>query len=326
MIRTFYVWILGLCFASPLVHADEPSGEDYYYGFDVKQDYQKAYQLFKKEKYYLYLIIMQLNGEIAGANLEEAQNIFAQWTKGSNNMDSTQSEVFHILKQRRAESTKEYRKLGLCDFAMTTMDMNYCTSLENRIAEKKAHERVSQLMATLSPKAQKYLSQIEHDINIIKLRDADCTYLDYMDGTIRRIAYNGSESYINHRHQERLEKLLEKRILAKFSQEDLKQADKELNRVYQQRRTGARELFKERQEYGSEEDKEIMENLLKEYLSHLKTSQIAWISYRDHWVQLLLIHQPKGFSSEQAIKTAIATLLTTERTAELLFDPVGPGE
>ena len=43
--------------------AEEPSSEDYYYGFGVKQDYDKAFKMFTTEKNISYLVMMYINGE-----------------------------------------------------------------------------------------------------------------------------------------------------------------------------------------------------------------------------------------------------------------------
>ena len=127
------------------------------------------------------------------------------------------------------------------------------------------------------------------------------------------------------RHQKRLKSLLQERSLRAFTEEEYKAADALINDVYQKQRAALKQSLAEELEYKiSEQRKDALRSACESQLQSLKTAQRAWIQYRDHWEQLLLLHRPKNLNSDTEISLAIKTLLTQERTQELTFDPVSP--
>lgn len=320
------IWIrrLGLLAILGLgtTQAAEPSAEDYYYGFGVEQDYDKAYEMFKKHNNIPYLVMMHINGDGRPKDLDRAEQIFKDGIEYCSHPEVLEEEI----ETRKNTSEQEQRRLTLCDLAYTTLDMNHCRSIENMLAEKEHLEVVAKVSKSLSPKGQELLKKIEQHITQIQRSDSSRIYLIYIDGSIRNIASSGTEGYIKERHQKRIKTFLMDRTLTKHSDSDLQSADKKLNEVYQQQRKNTKDRYQEELETDRQraEEYRAKENM-EDKLSDLKNAQLAWIKYRDLWAELLLEYRPSGFENDADITTSIKTILTNERTAELTYDPVGPG-
>ena len=297
--------------------AEEPTSEDYYYGFGVNQDYQKAFTMFTAEKNISYLVMMYINGDGRPKDLDKAQELL---TKEASHCLHV-SELQMAINERRGVPEQEQRRIGFCDLAYTTPELNYCVDLENRLEQKKYDEMLLQLHAELSTKAKEILAKIEQESQTIQRIDAARSYTSYLNGSIRGVARASTEGYIKERHYKRIEAFLVKRTLPNSSSTALQAADKELNVVYQSQRQAEKDLL---DTDADPETQAATKKIIEEQLSNLKYAQLAWIRYRDLWVELLLLHRPKQVDSDEQIATSIKTILTMERTTELTYDPIGP--
>ena len=280
------------------------SGESYYYGLGVDIDYKKSYKMFQEEKDYFYLALMYLNGEGQPSSIQKAEEMLNKMIEEHKDLDFKlyrDEALASIIHERKSNPQDNNTKLHICDFAYNTLEINHCMYIREQAEEYAIAKKMDEIRKQLSRQGQLQLEIMEKNFQIIKKEDADKIYTIYIDGTIRTSAASITAMYLAENHKKCIVSFLETRNLPLKTKEDYKEADKLLNKLYQEKK------------------KSFTNESLRD---NLKISQRAWIKYRDAWEQLLLLYRPHNLSSDEEISHSIKTYLTLQRIEELKYDPL----
>ena len=298
-------------------------GFDYYFGLGVEKNYGKALSLLQSDGYSTskpLLIIMYLNGDGTEQNPGEALKVWDKSTK-SGFIDVTMSGLKKIIDERLSNPKKSFSKLTYCEIAMTTVDMNICGSIRNKLKEQELRRTELKITQNFNEEQKELYKKIQSNYQIIEKNDSDRMYNLNIEGTIRGMAFSGMESYLKERNEKRIKKLLVSKNIPSFTQEDFIKADQDLNKIYKQQKDYNSYNFQEMIDIFSDEPSRVQyyKNLILEVNNNLKFAQRAWIKYRDDWATLL----SKLYPNKKNIVISIKTYLTRERNQELKYDPIG---
>jgi len=305
--------------------AEERSCEDYYYGLNGDVDFKKAYACAEKKEDLILQMIMLLNGEGVSKDPAKAQKIFLAYKKTGAYVQSELEELYAQATNRIKNSNKNWPKIDFCkDLAGTTIDMNRCSAIQNHLDEKERNLKFRKVKKGLSKNAKRIFDKMVGAFKDFKVKDGERMYLQYVDGTIRGIAGMGQESYLEDRFESLVLKVVEKKTLQKSDADKFKENDQQLNLAYGKMKASYQNQYtSELADASMKEYWKGYKRKTKELLDQALISQRAWIKYRDSWSMLTTELYGKSFGKLIA-KRAIESLLSKQRSEELLYDPVGP--
>jgi uncharacterized protein YecT (DUF1311 family) len=318
--------VVSFCFASLAAFGEEDC-DDYYFGINGPPQFSKAFKCYSKQKELKFLILMYLNGEGTPVNVRKAEEVFNQWQASAPEQAETwEGEALqNVIEERKDNPKGPLRRLVYCkDIAKTTLAMNDCAIIKERIAERKQKKNTDMSRAGMDAPDAAIFDKIEAEFEAFKKAESSRMYTKYTDGTIRDMAGLSQENFVRGQFLALVKKTLELHVLVPADVKALKAADDELNRVYR----------KDVQDYVSEYSDRLKDNDLKEwhdsyrknineYTKYAREAQRHWIKYRDLWAELASsIFRNGKAKGDPAI--AIKTTLTKIRVKELHHDPVSP--
>ncbi len=163
--------------------AEDPEDcEGYYEGWNVRQDDRKAFACFLRNKDWLWVALMQVNGEgtpldlaAAGASLNRLEF-----------KDADASVLEAIIKKRGANPRAPSRRVEFCkDVASTTLSTNVCQARQEGEKAQKDNGRLKKLRASLGMRTRPPFDRARAAFDRFVKAEGDRVYQEYIDGSAR---------------------------------------------------------------------------------------------------------------------------------------------
>ena len=305
------IWFFFLIITRTAVATEIEDCDEYYLTSIETQKLDLAFSCYTKNKQFNRLVLMHLNGEGTKKDPKKAEAVLKEWFVAEPDAsNSLEAEVLGKIVSEHLSKSDQQKRVDFCqDVAQTTIDMNYCASIQSELAEKNLSARFEHITASLTPDQKKEANEIYAQYTLVKKADGEFTYFEYIDGSARNMASLSQESLVRENFLKAIEIVIEKKTLKSVSAKELTGLDKKFNATYQ----------KKLKNYALERV-EQKENV-KEYKNLGKKVQIAWIKYRDQWITL----GKKLYGSNDDVGRNIAYFLTEQRLNELNNSPLGGG-
>lgn len=299
-----------------------------YYGIGEPIDYRKAYQCFESLKVWQFMIVMQLNGQGVPVSAEKAREYMQDWLKAdpmnANSVDETQMEK--MIRERKGKKLGEYPKVDFCqDVGYTTYSMDFCASVQDRLEQAAFDATMSSIRSSLSPPQQVLWDEIQQTLKNYEEAEGQRIYQQFIDGTIRAIAYNSQKSFVRTNFKDLMQSAFEARSLKPQSRPQLDAVTKELEEAYNKDETDYAQDFAPPS--GSSGTDERLRHEYAEYISDYKVdaqkSQAIWKRLLDLCQDLAAsVYANEDKTVDWRVSMAVA--LSENRIAELKDNPVGP--
>ena len=166
------------------------------------------------------------------------------------------------------------------------------------------------------------LKQVQTSFDIIEREDSERIFSIYLAASVRGTARGAMQRYLIERHNKQLEFILADAELEPGDEAQYVAADKQLNQVYQEQKEYLKSYRDTERSYTKAEEHPRVDTSYELRLQNLKQAQLAWIKYRDAWVEVFLAYPHKNPRSRQEMKWAAQTFLTKKRIEELQHDPL----
>lgn len=258
---------------------------DLYYGFEKSPDYNKAKNCAFIHDDYDVLTMIYANGNGARRDLDRALYYACQMNAAPAEMEGR---VLHLNQMKT--NSEQNKPFDVCDDITSGYMMGWCASIDQGFANAKQHKKLAELVKNWSSTEQDALKKLQLVgtlyFNARKENEIDHT------GTARAAFEISEEIALNQRFIDNLIQWSGCQIPL-VSEKNAFEADQQLNAVYNK----------------------VLQSSSFEYTTltqdGIKTTERAWIRYRDAWAHFGQIKCPK--IPEQTWKT----LITKERIKEL---------
>lgn len=295
-----------------------------YYGIGEKTDYAKAYKCFSTKQVWPYLIIMQLNGEGVPANPDKAKEFMDDWLKAdpinAQTTDVTQME--QIVERRLHAKKPSSKKINFCaDVAGTTYSMDFCGDLNNKIQQQTDNIAMTVIRAKLNPGQVVLWDKIQVAADTYEKAEGERLLQQYVNGTIRGIAYESQISFVRHNFIELMKNVFNKRELKPATTAKLEKLNMDMMAAYKRDVDKYIEANSFMNDPGSTDDlKQQYQSDISTYKADAKESQKAW----EVLCNLSATLAASVYSNKSTDWTAsMQVAMTKIRIIEIKNDPVG---
>ncbi|AMP88997.1 lysozyme inhibitor LprI family protein [Legionella pneumophila] len=241
---------------------------DLYYGFNAAPDYDKAFQCALMNKDYNILVMAYANGRGATFNPDLAMHFACMMEDAAPaEMDGRIAHLAQIKENNKKTS------FDICDDITSGYMMGWCSSIDQRLEDAKRNKKIKSLVSQWTNQEQLLYQQVRKTAEVY-IHDHSMNEID-LSGTARGAFAINAQLGLNQRLFELLQKVdrCETPLATTKQYEEL---DKQLNRIYK----------KLMADTSSFQDTTITKE-------GIKKTEIAWIKYRDAWIQLARAKCPK---------------------------------
>jgi hypothetical protein len=280
-----------------LAAPEEPeSCDDYYEGHKKVRDFARAFSCYRKWEIWLWVAIMQVNGEgtpvdLAGAQVSLDRLAFK---------DADALALERIIKRRRANPNLKGRRVDFCkDLANTTNSVEVCDFGEEAQKTVRYGAQVTKLRASLAPAVRPTFDRVRAAFERFARAEGDRLYQEYIDGTARGQEAIAQEALARRNFMATLKLLMTGPATRLSAGRSFPGADRELGAVYKRTLSSYAE---------SSKDDDVRELKRKS-----EAAQNEWIRYRDATAELASARWP----AVAGVRELAKTLVTEARIREL---------
>jgi len=222
----------GMWSSAVLAHEEPEDCGIYYFGIGQPRDFKHAFACEMstpdEQRDWMMVAVMHLNGEGTAASVKEARAAFGH----VENADASSEALERIIVAREANPQRAYPRIDYCkEIAQTTLDGNYCDSVQLRLADVAAKRALKAAGANLGSEGTKSFTELQRAFAAFRKADSQRLYLEFADGTIRNAMATGQEDLLQRNFLAAV-KAWGSKASAPAPKRSLADADKELNRVY----------------------------------------------------------------------------------------------
>jgi hypothetical protein len=300
--------------ASPRPASQMPEYCDSYYeGLGVPRDYAKAFACYRRQADWLWVALMQVNGEGTAIDLAAARASLDRLAF----KDADALVLERIIKERQAGSARSKRVDFCRDVASTTFSGNMCQAREEGEKARKSDAQLQKIRAGLDPRLHPALERAQAAFTKFVKTEGDRVYQENIDGSIRDQEAMDQQSRVRRYFMATIKLLVTgpaPRLAAPRSFDD---ADRELNSVYKNN-LSAYTTFNERaakDALGDNEPDMVAEYLSRnaDYKAKSRAAQHEWVRYRDAMGKLAAARWP----DVRGVEDLARALVTEDRIREL---------
>ncbi|HFD2287814.1 TPA: lysozyme inhibitor LprI family protein, partial [Legionella pneumophila] len=241
---------------------------DLYYGFNAAPDYDKAFQCALMNKDYNVLVMAYANGRGVTFNPDLAMHFACMMEDAAPaEMDSR---IAHLAQIKEGNKKTSF---DICDDITSGYMMGWCSSIDQRLEDVKRNKKINDLVSQWTAQEQLLYQQVRKTAEVY-IRDHSMNEID-LSGTARSAFAINAQLNLNQRLFELLQKVnrCETPLMTIKQYEEM---DKQLNNIY-------KKLMADTSSFQ-------YTTVTKE---GIKKTEIAWIQYRDAWIQLARVKCPK---------------------------------
>lgn len=241
---------------------------DLYYGFNAAPDYDKAFQCALMNKDYNVLVMAYANGRGVTFNPDLAMHFACMMEDAAPaEMDSR---IAHLAQIKEGNKKTSF---DICDDITSGYMMDWCSSIDQRLEDVKRNKKINDLVSQWTAQEQLLYQQVRKTAEVY-IRDHSMNEID-LSGTARSAFAINAQLNLNQRLFELLQKVnrCETPLMTIKQYEEM---DKQLNNIY-------KKLMADTSSFQ-------YTTVTKE---GIKKTEIAWIQYRDAWIQLARVKCPK---------------------------------
>jgi len=278
---------------------------NYYYGFDVEQDYQKAKECFEKDESnisYIFLILMYLNGDGVEINYDKALKTLKQWEKDYPNNNATMENLSDIILTRSENHQNDYDRLEYWHIASTTYDIGFSSKFQvqyedqqfskySKTFDEQLNEAQIEKFIQLKNAFDDLISQEKHLVELMETANKD--NLDQQFSLVNEVT---------NKYRDRLKNIFSKHPVPKYFENDLLLANEQLNSTLST-------FYKFISFWITEKDD------AKHVQDLLTQNQQFWNIYTDSWLVFFKTIDNSMFIDQYLV--SLKTELTLERIEEL---------
>ncbi|HAT8637453.1 TPA: DUF1311 domain-containing protein [Legionella pneumophila] len=241
---------------------------DLYYGFNAAPDYDKAFQCALMNKDYNVLVMAYANGRGVTFNPDLAMHFACMMEDAAPaEMDGR---IAHLAQIKEGNKKTSF---DICDDITSGYMMGWCSSIDQRLEDVKRNKKINDLVSQWTAQEQLLYQQVRKTAEMY-IRDHSMNEID-LSGTARSAFAINAQLNLNQRLFELLQKVnrCETPLMTIKQYEEM---DKQLNNIY-------KKLMADTSSFQ-------YTTVTKE---GIKKTEIAWIQYRDAWIQLARVKCPK---------------------------------
>jgi hypothetical protein len=278
------VLLLAIQFASGRVVLAAPgevaqmepeSCDDYYEGHKKPRDFARALSCYRKWEIWLWVAIMQVNGEGTPVDLAAAQASVDRLEF----KDADALALERIIKRRRANPNLKGRRIDFCkDVANTTNSVEVCDFGEEAQKTVKYGAQLARLRVDLAPAVRPTFDRARTAFERFVRAEGDRVYQQYIDGTARGQEAIAQEALTRRSFTAVIKLLMTGPATRLSGGRPFAEADRELNAVYKQ-------TLSSYAEFSKDED-------VKQFKMKSQAAQHEWVRYRDAMAELALARWP----------------------------------
>lgn len=241
---------------------------DLYYGFNTAPDYTKAFRCALMNNDYNVLVMAYANGKGVPFNPDLAMHFACLMEDAAPaEMDGRIAHLAQIKKNNKKAS------FDICDDITSGYMMGWCSSLDKRFQDVKRNKKMNALVSKWTPQEQILYQQVNKTAQTY-IHDHSMYEID-LSGTARTAFAVNAELSLNQRFFELLEKTNQCAI-PPVTTKQYEESDHQLNNLYKKVMSDISSL-----QYTT---------ITKE---GIKKTELAWIKYKEAWVQLGRVKCPK---------------------------------
>ncbi|HAT7072710.1 TPA: DUF1311 domain-containing protein [Legionella pneumophila] len=241
---------------------------DLYYGFNAAPDYDKAFQCALMNKDYNVLVMAYANGRGVTFNPDLAMHFACMMEDAA--PAEIDGRIAHLAQIKEGNKNTSF---DICDDITSGYMMGWCSSIDQRLEDVKRNKKINALVNQWTAQEQLLYQQVRKTAEVY-IRDHSMNEID-LSGTARGAFAINAQLGLNQRLFELLQKVdrCETPLVTTKQYEEL---DKQLNSNY-------KKLMADTSSFQ-------YTTITKE---GIKKTEIAWIKYRDAWIQLAREKCPK---------------------------------
>lgn len=272
------------------------SCDDYYEGHKKPRDFARALSCYRKWQIWLWVAIMQVNGEGTPVDLAGAQASVDRLEF----KDADALALERIIKKRQANPNLKGRRVDFCkDVANTTNSVEVCDFGEEAQKTSKYRAQLTKARADLAPAVRPTFDRARTAFERFVRAEGDRVYQKDIDGTARGQEAIAQEA-LTRRHFMAVIKLLMTGPATRLSGgRSFFEADRALNAVCKQTLSSYTQLSRD-------ED-------VREFETKSQAAQHEWVRYRDAMAELAAARWPALADAGDWAKTRV----TEDRIREL---------
>ena len=278
------------------------------------RDFEKAFDCFRRQEDWLWVALMQVNGEGTPADLAAARASLDRLKF----KDADALELEAIIMKREAHPTAETRRVDFCrDVASTTLSANGCQAQEQAKKKQKSDTRLKRIRDSLDARVRSTFDRAQAAFGRFVMAEGDRVYQEFIEGSIRNQGAMDQEARARRNFLAAIELLMTGSAPPLPGQRSFSEADRELNRVYKSN-VADYVSFNERaakDALGMKAPGMVAEYLGRstDYKTKSRAVQHEWVRYRDAMAGLAAARWP----DLRGVRDLARALVTEDRIREL---------
>ena len=265
--------------------------DDDYEGRGGRPNYAKALACFRSDENWLWVAIMQVNGEGTPVDLAGARTSLERLPF----KDADAEALERIIKKRVANPMAKARRVDFCrDVAMTTPSWDSCQANEQSRKTAKSGAELKRIRSELDPRVRPEFDQVLSAFERFVKAEGDRVYDEYVDGTARNHEAVDQEALARRNLMTTIKAVVSGPAARIPGRRVFLDADRELNAVYKKLVAANR-------------------TRISDYKNKSRAVQHEWVSYRDAMGRLAAARWPEAPGAEDQARA----LVTEDRISEL---------
>lgn len=294
----------------------------YYFGIGQRRDPARAFAcemaLPEGNRDWVLLTIMHMNGEGTPRDVKKAREAFRH--ERLDYCGVTCGVLDQVLRRHEARPDKKHPRVDYCkQIAQTTLAINYCLGVEQRLAEIRRKREERAMSAGLAPEVRKRFTALSRAFATFKEADGIREYQNFKDGTIRGEASDIMEKRVSRHHDAALAAFGPNASQRPPLGRPLAEADQELNRVYREIMAARDADIAEAQATASGDDGQTRVEDVKDVRVATRDAERAWLRYVDAWKKLVTSLHPDDAEAPDQVRA----FLTEQRIRQLKYSSIG---
>jgi uncharacterized protein YecT (DUF1311 family) len=270
--------------------------EDYYEGHKKPKDFAKALSCYRKWEVWLWVAIMQVNGEGTPIDLAGAQASLDRLEF----KDADALALERIIKQRAASLSPNGPRVDFCkDLANTTNSVEVCDYEEQGPKTSKDGAQLRKVRVDLDPNVRPAFDRARTAFERFSKAEGDRVYQQYIDGTARGQEAIAQEAFARRNFLATLKLLITGPAKRLAARKQFLKADRDLNVVYNH-------TLSSYGEFSADDD-------VRDFKMKSRAAQHEWIRYRDAMAELAVALWPTAADVREQAKARV----TEDRIREL---------